>query len=129
MGDRCYIVLDFFHEDRTKVLKALGYCTVSDQRIFDEISETKLRYEDEQANYGLYSELHEMATDGVRLHARHGPASEYGAGAYVCIEKGSLIGVTTGHEDERPLIPFPVDPQDVADAQAYLDAVKAFEAL
>ena len=85
MGDRCYLSLQGRLRDREEYEQEAGLVPDEAEAGRALSLEAVVRYECEEANYALYTELNELAKKGLVFVGSHGSGSGYGPGSFCAV--------------------------------------------
>jgi len=108
MGDRTWLELNIKPEDSEHVLGVLPDPT----EIKHDEDNIMLYYEEE--NYGGYSELEQLAREGVIFSGSHGDGGDYSSASFYVRDKEVIY--TLVDQQGGLLVPFPLDREAILDA-------------
>lgn len=123
MGDRCYSVLQC-NKAHEKIFIKLGYrnngnCFPNEDESIEMI--------EEEANYGNYEELDNLAGEGIPFYGWNGQGSEYGPVAYA--SNGRTVDFSTCDEQGNLTVRFNEDTldsnqEDIEECKKYVEILK-----
>lgn len=118
MGDRCSVTVTLHKDDVDKFIAIVGEPSGK----FEIGTRAGLDYD--EANYALADELDDAAKAGLRFLAYHGNGDEYNHGAHISYAGHNYYVTTCMHGE--PIVTVPVDSEDLAWAEKFLDLRSRF---
>jgi len=122
MGDRCYLGMSLAERDLPILREILHYKA---EDIVDKAENGIAEIEEQEADYGWYTELQELAKRGIPFYGNHGPGGEYDAHSFCGLKNHYYeVGVSDGdiiikaNEDGSP------NRESARNVKKYLQAVK-----
>jgi hypothetical protein len=134
MGDRCYVSVSVWHEDREAMIDILG----EPEYVEDQGACIQLGYE--SYNHAAYDELERAGKKRLRFNGYHTEGDNYGRYAFVCCDTTQLIprGVmyVPEHEEIGDCVSVScrdgvviIDQRSLARYQIYAEVMHDFEVL